>query len=78
VVYPVAMDRPDDKAVESELRAAQAAVISAREARLRRQAAVLAARGAGWSKYRIADVLGVKAPTVDSILKAAAVSDDVR
>jgi hypothetical protein len=29
------------------------------------------ARDAGWSKYRIAAVLGVRGPTVDSIIKAA-------
>ena len=29
------------------------------------------AREAGRSKYRIANVLGVKAPTVDSIISAA-------
>jgi hypothetical protein len=65
------MDSTDDQALERDLREAQAAVIAAREARLRRQEAVTAARAAGWSKYRIAEVLGVKAPTVDSILKAA-------
>jgi DNA-directed RNA polymerase specialized sigma24 family protein len=61
----------DDPAIEKELVAAQAAVDSARQARVRRQEIVMKARAAGWSKYRIAAVLGVKAPTVDSIIKAA-------
>jgi predicted transcriptional regulator len=37
---------------------------------------VTAAREAGMSKYRIAEVLGVKAPTIDSILKAAKADED--
>jgi hypothetical protein len=61
----------DEAAIEAELVAAQAAVDSAKQARIRRQDAVVAARAAGWSKYRIAATLGVKGPTVDSILKAA-------
>ncbi len=74
-VYPVPMDSTDD-AIERDLKQAQADVIAAREATRRRQQAVTRARAAGWSKYRIAEVLGVKAPTVDSILKAAAAPDD--
>ena len=65
----------DDDDIERELRDAQAAVVAARAARLRRKAAVAAAQQAGWSKYRIAATLGVKAPTVDSIIKAAAPDD---
>ncbi|WP_410633351.1 hypothetical protein [Amycolatopsis sp. cmx-4-83] len=61
----------EDPEIEAELVAAQAAVDSAKQARIRRQDAVVAARAAGWSKYRIAAVLGVKGPTVDSILRAA-------
>jgi DNA-directed RNA polymerase specialized sigma24 family protein len=61
--------------LEAQLRATQAAVQkatdSSQKARARRQKAVLEARAANWSKYRIAAVLGVKAPTVDSIIKAA-------
>lgn len=68
MVYGLVMDDP---AIEAELVAAQAAVDSAKQARIRRQDAVVKARAAGWSKYRIAAVLGVKGPTVDSILKAA-------
>lgn len=68
MVYALVMD---EAAIEAELVAAQAAVDSAKQARIRRQDAVVAARTAGWSKYRIAAVLGVKGPTVDSILKAA-------
>jgi DNA-binding NarL/FixJ family response regulator len=60
-----------DAQLERELTEAQAAIASAREARLRRQEAVTRARAAGWSKYRIAQVLGVRGPTVDSILKSA-------
>lgn len=67
LVYALVMD----EAIEAELVAAQAAVDSARQARIRRQEAALKARDAGWSKYRIAQVLGVKGPTVDSILETA-------
>lgn len=68
LVYALTMD---EAAIEKELVAAQAALDAALQARLRRQEAVMAARAANWSKYRIANVLGVKAPTVDSIIKAA-------
>lgn len=68
MVYALVMD---EAAIEAELIAAQAAVKSAQQARIRRQEAVVKARAAGWSKYRIAAVLGVKGPTVDSILRAA-------
>lgn len=69
-MYALVMDE-----IEAQLRATQAAVLkaakSAQQARARRQEAVLAARAAGMSKYRIAAVLDVKGPTVDSIIKAA-------
>lgn len=77
---------PDGKPLlppASELAASDAA-IEARLTRVRtelmpqiqairqdRQNAVLEARAAGWSKYRIAGVLGVAGPTVDSIVKTA-------
>lgn len=58
----------DDINIEDELAQAQAAVL---EAPLRRQRAVMAARAAGWSKYKIAATLGVKEPTVTSIIATA-------
>jgi len=41
------------------------------EYRKRRQDAVMKALSAGWSKYAIAQAMGVAGPTVDSIIKAA-------
>jgi hypothetical protein len=61
----------DDSEIERALTQAQAAMKAADHARARRQGAVVAARDAGWSKYRIAKVLGVGGPTVDSIIAAA-------
>ena len=61
----------DDTQIERALTEAQAAMKAADEARAQRQGAVVAAREAGWSKYRIAKVLGVGGPTVDSIIAAA-------
>ena len=61
----------DDAGIERELTEAQADVVRAREAALRRRKAVVQARAAGWSKYRIAAVLGVGGPTVDSIIATA-------
>jgi DNA-binding NarL/FixJ family response regulator len=61
----------DDTEIERKLTETQAAVIAARKARVDRQEAVMEALAAGWSKYRIAATLGVKAPTVDSIIAAA-------
>ena len=61
----------DDSEIERELTEAQADVVKAREAPARRRKAVMLARDAGWSKYRIAAVLGVKGPTVDSIIASA-------
>jgi len=61
----------DDAAIERELTEAQADVVKAREATARRRRAVMAAREADWSKYRIAATLGVKGPTVDSIIASA-------
>jgi len=60
----------DDNEIAYELTEAQAAVI-ADKARNRRREAVMLARRHGWSKYRIAAVLGVKGPTVDSIISSA-------
>jgi DNA-directed RNA polymerase specialized sigma24 family protein len=66
------MDDPEmEIEIERELIDAQATVKSFGEVRLRRQRAVMAARAAGWSKYRIAAVMDVKGPTVDSIIKTA-------
>jgi len=61
----------DDSQIERELTEAQANVVKAREAADRRRKAVMLARDAGWSKYKIAATLGVKGPTVDSIISAA-------
>lgn len=61
----------DDTEIERELTEAQADVIKARQAPARRRRAVVLARDAGWSKYRIAATLGVKGPTVDSIIASA-------
>jgi DNA-directed RNA polymerase specialized sigma24 family protein len=57
--------------IERELTESQAAFAAISEARLRRQRAVVAARAAGWSKYKIAATMGIKGPTVDSIIKSA-------
>ena len=60
-----------DQTIEQELRDAQEQVRDTTEAsrlaKKRRQAAVSRARVYGWSKYRVAQVLGVAAPTVDAI-----------
>jgi hypothetical protein len=61
----------DDEAIGRRLRDAQAGIALLEAARLRRQAAVMAAKNADWSKYKIAAVLGVERPTVDSIITAA-------
>jgi DNA-directed RNA polymerase specialized sigma24 family protein len=61
----------DDSDIERELTEAQADVTKARSAPRRRRKAVMLARSEGWSKYKIAATLGVKAPTVDSIIEAA-------
>lgn len=42
-----------------------------RRLRLERQQAVMEARAAGWSKYKIAAAMGIKGPTVDSIIATA-------
>lgn len=39
--------------------------------RLERQQVVMEALAAGWSKYKIAAVMGIKGPSVDSIIKSA-------
>lgn len=61
----------DDADIERDLTQAQAAVEAAKNAPRQRRAAVVRAREAGWSKYRIAATLGVKGPTVDAIISAA-------
>ncbi|HET9889679.1 MAG TPA: hypothetical protein VFQ42_04185 [Mycobacterium sp.] len=61
-----------DGEIERELVESQAEVAEiATRVRLRRQRAVMAARAAGWSKYRIAKTLGVATATIDSIIAAA-------
>ena len=67
VVYSVLMN--DSDPIERQLRDAQKGIDALRDAVGVRQQAVKKARAAGWSKYRIAKVLGVNAPTVDSIVK---------
>lgn len=47
-----------------------------RRLRLARKEAVKRAQDAGLSKYRIAAVMGVKGPTVDSIISSAERADD--
>jgi DNA-directed RNA polymerase specialized sigma24 family protein len=42
-----------------------------RKLRLERKQAILEAREAGWSKYKIAARMGIKGPTVDSIIASA-------
>lgn len=61
----------DDEEITRELTEAQADVTKARAAPARRRKAVMLAREHDWSKYRIAAVLGVKGPTVDSIIESA-------
>ena len=62
----------DETAIERELHEAQAAFLAGtHDLRKRRQEAVVAARAAGLSKYKIAAVMGIKGPTVDSIISAA-------
>jgi DNA-binding NarL/FixJ family response regulator len=69
------MNATDDD-IAAELRDSQTAVLTIDAIRRRRQAAVTAALTAGWTKYRIAAELGVAAPTVDSIIKAARKDDE--
>lgn len=62
----------DNPEIERELAEVQAEFEEAtRRVRLKRQAAVKRARDAGLSKYRIAAVMGIKGPTVDSIISSA-------
>lgn len=65
------MDSTEEEAFEIRLRAARDRMPEAEAIRRERQSAVLAAHEAGMSKYKIAALLGVSAPTVTSILKAA-------
>jgi DNA-directed RNA polymerase specialized sigma24 family protein len=65
----------DESDIGRELADAQADYIkvrgAVREAGDRRRKAVALARTKGWSKYKIGATLGVKGPTVDSIISAA-------
>lgn len=70
-MYSASMDSTTEEALEARLRAAKARMAEAEEIRRERQAAVLAAVDAEMSKYKIAAILDVSAPTVTSILKAA-------
>jgi DNA-binding NarL/FixJ family response regulator len=65
------MSDDERAAIEQELAEAQAAVEAVKEARIRRQNAVMRALELGLTKYRIAAVLGVRGPTVDSIISTA-------
>lgn len=68
------MDTPDVdiEAIERELEESQKHFVEVTtEARRRRQAAVMAALAARRTKYRIAAVMDIKGPSVDSIIKAA-------
>lgn len=56
--------------IEQRLKDAQAAMATAEAIRRERQEAVAEALAAGWTKYKIAATLGVRGPTVDSIVKA--------
>lgn len=57
--------------IEQELLDAQAEFEAYSNARTRRQNAVIQALEAGRTKYRIGQVLGVAATTVNSIIKTA-------
>lgn len=62
----------DEAQIEQRLTEAQTRFREiTRALRRERQEAVMAAREHGWSKYKIAAVLGVNGPTVDSIIEAA-------
>ena len=52
-------------------RAQKAFADGTRKLRAERQQAVKEALGAGWTKYKIAATMGVRGPTLDSIIKAA-------
>lgn len=76
-MYCRAVSDTDEAAVQVELIEAQAWFEEmTAAARKRRRDAVLRARDAGWSKYRIAATIGVAAPTVTSIIKAAGKGGD--
>jgi DNA-binding NarL/FixJ family response regulator len=62
----------DETAITRELTDAQTALkTTGQELILNRRKAVMRALDAGWSKYKVAATLGVKSPTVDSIIKSA-------
>ena len=56
--------------IEQRLKDAQAAMAVADDLVNERRLAVAEALAQGWTKYKIAAVLGVRGPTVDSIVKA--------
>ena len=65
------MDSTKEAAHEARLRAAKDRMDEARAIQRERQDAVFDANEDGMTKYKIAALLGVSAPTVTSILKAA-------
>jgi hypothetical protein len=60
----------EEDEIRQKLKDAQDAVL-ADEAKVNRRKMVMIARAHGWTKYKIAAALGVKGPTVDSIIKTA-------
>lgn len=60
----------EDSEIRAKLKEAQDAVL-ADEAKANRRKMVVTALEHGWTKYKIAAALGVKGPTVDSIIKTA-------
>ena len=62
----------NEDAIRQRLARAQKAFADGtRKLRAERQQAVKEALGAGWTKYKIAATMGVRGPTLDSIIKAA-------
>jgi hypothetical protein len=60
----------EESEIRARLKEAQDAVL-ADEAKANRRKIVMIAIDHGWTKYKIAAALGVKGPTVDSIIKTA-------
>jgi DNA-binding NarL/FixJ family response regulator len=62
----------DEDAIRQRLtRAQETFAEGTRRLRAERQQAVMEALGAGWTKYKIAATMGVRGPTLDSIIEAA-------
>jgi DNA-binding NarL/FixJ family response regulator len=62
----------DEDAVRQRLDDAQRTFAEGtRRLRAERQQAVMEALNAGWTKYKIAATMGIKGPTLDSIITAA-------